>query len=138
MRILVTGSRDWEDRLAVYRVLNEVCEEFDLNFIPDEYGNTLPDPTKITVVHGACPSGADLWTDEWCVGSLFKAETHPVDPADWKRLGRRAGPMRNQEMVDMGADLCLAFIKNNSRGATHCSTAAEKAGIPVRYYREDN
>lgn len=131
MRILVTGSRDWTDRFAVYRALNAVCDEFALNYPPDEYGNTMPDPERITVVHGACPIGADLWADEWCIGSNFLAERHP---ADWQRYGKRAGFVRNAEMVNLGADLCLAFIRNHSRGATMTADLAEKAGIPTRRY----
>lgn len=129
MRILVTGARDWPDRLAVYRALNEVCEEFDLNYEPDEYGNTMPDPSKITVIHGHCPTGADHWADEWCIGSFFMAERHP---ADWKRFGKAAGPKRNGEMVALGADLVLAFPMVGSRGTVDCMTKATSAGIPVR------
>lgn len=131
MRILVTGSRDWEDRLAVYRALNGICDEYDLNFEPDEYGNTMPKPSKVTVVHGDCPTGADHWADQWCLGSFFEAERHP---ADWNKYGKSAGPRRNEEMVDLGADICLAFIKNDSKGATHTANLAEKAGIKVRRY----
>ena len=131
MRILVTGSRDWEDRLAVYRVLNQTCEEFGLNYKPDEYGNTMPDPSKVTIVHGACPTGADLWADEWCIGNFFEAERHP---AEWDKFGKRAGFRRNAEMVSLGADVCLAFIKNSSKGATMTADLAEKAGIPVTRY----
>jgi len=34
-------------------------------------------------------------------------------------------------MVRLGAQLCLAFIKDNSHGASHCSDLAEKAGIDI-------
>lgn len=128
MRILVTGARDWPDRLAVYRALNEVCEEFDLNYEPDEYGNTMPDPSKITVVHGDCPTGADHYADQWCISSFMEAERHP---ADWAAYGKAAGPMRNQQMVSLGADLCLAFPLGGN-GTADCMRKAKAAGIQVR------
>jgi hypothetical protein len=59
-------------------------------------------------------------------------------PADWKRFGRkRAGIIRNAQMVQAGADQCLAFIRNYSHGATHCSQLAVKAHIPTIIYREN-
>jgi len=130
-RILVTGSRDWDDRLAVYRELARVCDEFGLNYEPDDWGNTMPDPTMVTVVHGHCPTGADYWADEWCTGLFFEAERHP---ADWEKHGKRAGFLRNAEMVALGADICLAFIKNGSNGARHTAGLAEMAGIPTRRF----
>jgi len=40
-------------------------------------------------------------------------------------------------MVAAGADLCLAFIHNGARGASHCAALAEQAGIPtIRIRRE--
>lgn len=131
MRVLVTGSRDWGDWREVYRALSKVCEEHDLNLIPDEHGNTMPDPRKITVVHGNCPTGADMWADQWCISNFFTAERHP---ADWQEYGKRAGFVRNAEMVKSGIDLCLAFIKGESKGASMTARLAEEAGIPtVRY-----
>jgi hypothetical protein len=130
MRVLVTGSRDWPDHLVVYRALLQVCEENDLFYPPDEHGNTMPDPNKITVIHGHCPTGADAIADDWCIANFFMAERHP---ADWSK-GRSAGPRRNKEMVNLGADICLAFIKNNSRGASMTARLAEGAGIETRRF----
>lgn len=129
MRILVTGSRSWPDRNDVYRELNNTCAEFGLNFEPDEHGNTMPDPRKFTLVHGACPQGADLFADDWAVSAFFVPERHP---AEWERYGKRAGFVRNAEMVNLGADLCLAFIHSNSRGASMTANLAERAGIRTR------
>lgn len=132
MRILVTGSRDWGDRLAVYRALNRVCDEHNLNYPPDEHGNTMPDSSKFTLVHGDCPTGADHWADQWALGNFFVPETHP---ADWEKYGKGAGFRRNAEMVNLGADICLAFIKDESRGATHTAGLARVAGIPTVIHR---
>lgn len=54
-------------------------------------------------------------------------------PADWKTHGKKAGPIRNAEMVRSMApgDMCFAFIKNKSRGATGCVRLARAAGLQV-------
>jgi ABC-type Fe3+-hydroxamate transport system substrate-binding protein len=53
-------------------------------------------------------------------------------PADWKKHGKAAGPIRNKQMLDEGKpDKVLAFLAPNSRGTRNMISQAEKAGIPV-------
>ena len=114
-RILVTGSRDWENVGIILEVLSDLHSSM---------------PTA-TLVHGACPTGADKAADAiWTTWGL------PVErfPADWQTHGRAAGPIRNQQMVDTGAAICIAFNRNDSRGTADCVKRAKKAGIPVRIY----
>lgn len=130
-RILVTGSRDWTDYDTICRGLTVAIE----TVIADR-----PDDFTITLVHGNA-KGADLLADRFMRNArkfmLTKGFTIVIEPhnADWEKWGKSAGPVRNKEMVDLGADVIVAFIKNNSRGATHCLSLAEKAGIKTLVYR---
>lgn len=114
-RVMVTGSRDWTDRRAVTDVLDTVQDLCQFYSWP------------MTLVHGA-GRGVDGIADAWArTQQHWLIERHP---ADW-RLGRRAGPLRNAEMVAAGADILLAFILHQSRGASGCAALAEAKGIPV-------
>lgn len=123
-RLLITGSRNWNSPGLI---------ESALKWALDMGLPGVLHPHEVTVVHGAC-RGADIIAQAKAEWMGFNIEPHP---AKWRVDGvynRAAGFERNKLMVDLGADLCLAFIKNQSRGATMCADLAEKAGIPVRRY----
>jgi hypothetical protein len=109
-RLLVTGSRDWDDEIAIMTEISNIA-------IP---------PEAWVLVSGACPTGADAIAEAFAEGLGMTVERHP---ADWRQYGKRAGFVRNAEMVNLGADICLAFIKNNSRGASMTASLAQRAGI---------
>jgi len=120
-RVLVTGSRDWRDWRAIFKALDDIYAQHP----------------HLTVVHGACPTGADKYANDWAAGAaVWGSKNVSIDshPADWTAFGKAAGFRRNAEMVASGADLCLAFIRNGSRGASHCAGLAEESGIPTRRY----
>lgn len=101
--------------------------EFGLYRAWDELGQ----PQDTVLVSGACPRGADHMAEIVWYRQGMHVERHP---ALWKVHGRKAGMLRNQFMVDKGADICVAFMRDNSAGTSHCIKAAVEAGIPVRLY----
>jgi hypothetical protein len=118
-RVLITGSRDWIAEDLVHAAL----------------AHALYQNVPAVIVHGACPTGADAQASWWTRQHHVIGLTEERHPAQWRsggRLDRRAGFRRNAEMVALGADVCLAFIRNGSRGASHTARLAEEAGIAVR------
>jgi len=53
--------------------------------------------------------------------------------ADWDKYGRKAGPIRNHEMIDFGADELMAFPDNDSKGTKECAKYAHKKGVEVHF-----
>lgn len=109
MTVVVTGSRNWTDAGAIRVELMRL-------------------PINTTVIHGGA-RGADL-----LAMSIAQDIGLPVItfPANWKEFGKRAGPIRNQDMIEQHPDLVLAFPLKDSIGTWDCVRKAEKAGIQTR------
>lgn len=115
VRVLITGSRTWDDALIIRRALLPYREY-----------------EHCTLVSGHCRKGADALCEALGEELHFTIERHP---AEWGKYGRAAGFIRNEKMVTLGADVCLAFIRDRSRGASHCARLARVRGIPIRVWR---
>lgn len=126
MRVIVCGGRDYGDVVTIRREL----EEFTWAHRHED----------VTVVHGDAP-GADRHA-----GGQAKLLQLPVDefPADWhgpcrpecyhrpRKAGEKcpaAGVYRNQEMLDAGADLVIAFP--GGRGTADMVSRARETGVEV-------
>lgn len=134
-RVLVTGSRLWGDYSCIASalagatlVVHGMCDPRDPEtglMIPWAKAERLESEDQMKLL------SADWLADVWARVNGVAYERHP---ADWRKLKKAAGFRRNTDMVKLGAHRCEAFIKDASRGATHCSVLAEKAGIPVRRF----
>jgi len=112
--ILVCGSRHWTDRATIRAWLSKF-------------------PNDTTVVHGAC-RGADTIAGDVARVLGFAVRKYP---AEWKRHGAAAGPIRNQRMIDEEHPVrAFAFTDALMRdrrptGTLDCVSRLLAAGVPV-------
>lgn len=123
--ILITGAREWNN----FQVVQKVLKEYKTG-----------DNNKVLLIHGDC-RGADKIAGY--VGKHLGFELS-VKPANWKLYGKRAGVLRNLEMIQEALSyktkaqqvIVLAFHDNidKSKGTKHCIEQAKAKGLNVLLY----
>lgn len=119
MKVLVCGGRNWDSYIAVHDALASILKDRDFK--------------RFVVIEGGA-KGADAYA---------RLATHELGldlvtvPAEWDKYGRRAGPIRNQKMLEMEPDLVLAFPMPDSVGTWDMVRRARKAGVEVRVIPEE-
>lgn len=108
MRILVCGGRTFANWEKGYWALAQFCSSARM------------------IIHG-CAQGADRMADQW-------ARENNIDvmkfPAEWKKYGKNAGPVRNQAMLTEGKpDFVLALP--GRRGTRNMVDQARASGVIV-------
>ncbi|MGH7919962.1 MAG: SLOG family protein [Candidatus Dormibacteraceae bacterium] len=112
-RVIVCGSRDWTDPEPIRQALRRVHPSL--------------------LIHGGS-LGTDAIAGQIAreLGILVRAH-----PADWKRFGRGAGPLRNQRMLEAEKpDLVIAFSTRSplTPGTADMVARARAAGVPVEVH----
>jgi len=116
-KVIFTGCRNWTDEAMVHEVLFRIYSKHD----------------NLKVIVGDCKTGVDRIVLEWCKSRCIN---HKVFCAEWIRHGKRAGPLRNSDMVNYGADMCVGFVSETSRGTLDCLSQAIQSGIDsVAYFK---
>ena len=125
MKILVTGSREYAHRWRVRDVLQS-AKDF-----------ARAAGSLFEVIVGDCPTGADEYAREWCSDYNTDAQ---VFEADWGAYGKRAGPIRNLQMVTVLAGFAtaemvcvVAFLEPGAgnRGTQNTVDLARQRGLIV-------
>jgi aspartokinase-like uncharacterized kinase len=112
MKVIVCGGRTYSDRSAVFGALDALRQR-------------VPYGTLIIIQGGS--TGADALAREWATARIQSCANAP---ADWRRYGRAAGPLRNQEMIDnYNPQLVMAFPGGS--GTADMVRRARDAGIEV-------
>lgn len=115
MRVLVCGSRHFNDRTKLFCDLDDLLFHFPW--------------TGMTIIHGAA-KGADTLAGEYARCNNYEVEVYP---ADWEKHGKAAGHIRNTQMLEEGKpDMVVAFLGPGSRGTANMIAQTVKAGVPLK------
>jgi hypothetical protein len=106
--VLVCGGRDYTDRDTVFSLLDYLHAKRAITVI----------------IHGAA-RGADTLAGEWAQERGIPEERYP---ADWALYGKRAGPVRNEQMLREGNPHMVVAFPGGS-GTSHMVSIAKREGI---------
>ncbi len=115
--LLIFGSRGWSDWQTIARVLV---------------------PLPILLIEGEA-DGADTIARAIVV---YRGGHYQPYPARWAKHGLAAGPLSDQEMLDMGRpSRAVGFIYGPvdspwSRGSADMARRLVRAGVPIQIYRD--
>ena len=122
MKIIIAGSR-----YGVYPdFFEDKLQELFLN---------SDSPYEITEVISGDAQGVDSMAINWAINNNIPVTKFP---ANWKELGPKAGPIRNEQMASYG-DLLVAFFNANAenRGTKNmCMHMAAKGKKIVRFHEK--
>ncbi|MCG8444954.1 MAG: DUF2493 domain-containing protein [Hyphomicrobiales bacterium] len=119
MNLLVCGGRDCS-RHDVWNWLERNA------YLEIAHATRCHSVTLEKLIHGGA-RGADEGAADWGRSEGIKVISYP---ANWRKHGKSAGPIRNQKMLDEGKpDIVMAFP--GGKGTADMMRRAEAAGIPV-------
>jgi len=73
--------------------------------------------------------------DSMAAGAAQVLGSYPVVvKADWKKHGKKAGILRNLEMISRRPKLVIAYWNGSSPGTAHTISESRKRGIPVEVH----
>lgn len=111
-RVAIVGSRRWPDPAVVRSAVRSFVDAL---------------PAGTVVVSGGA-AGVDTWAEQ---AARRRGLAVVVIRADWRRLGRRAGYVRNAEVVER-SDRVVAFWDGVSPGTGHTVRIARRRGRSVQ------
>jgi len=120
MRLIVAGSRTFNDKKRLFHVLDNIIPRFN-----------------ITQIVSGTAKGADSLGEEYAFENNIECLRFP---AEWNLYGKAAGHRRNRIMAE-NSDYALVFWDGSSRGTKNMIDTMIKMNKPVIteiYGNEDN
>ena len=116
-RLIICGGRDFSD----------------YKFFTDKMNRLMTYYKNILIISGHA-SGADTFAEQYAGEHNIPIK---VFPAEWKKFGRAAGPIRNRTMLEFAKEetpAVAAFWDGKSRGTGNMIKMAKAEGIECHIY----
>ena len=113
MKVIIAGGRDYNFNQKDFDLLDYIATKWQI----------------VEVVSG-CATGADAGGEQWAVIKKLPIKKFP---ANWKKYGKVAGPLRNAEMAAY-ADAVILFP--GGKGTTNMFENAKEFNLDILFVRE--
>ena len=125
IRVIVAGSRTFTNYEFVEKMLKKYFKEHNIH------------KSDVEIISGTA-RGADQLGEQFAEKYGLKLTKFP---ADWNNLGKKAGIIRNIEMVKYAIEnednILFAFWDGQSRGTQHIINESKKYNIKTLVYTEN-
>jgi hypothetical protein len=109
MKLAIIGSRGYNNYEQVSAILNEY-------------------KSQVVLVISGGAKGADTLGEKWALENNIETL---IFPADWDKYGKRAGYIRNEDIVK-NCDFVIAFWDGKSKGTANSIALANKYNKPIK------
>jgi hypothetical protein len=132
-KVIVCGGRGFGIDKAEHQYIQTCLTALFVGFAnqTDDPQTWVP-PDNLKIITGGA-EGVDSAAIDWAVVNWVNFEEVK---ADWKKYGKAAGPIRNQQMLDMSPKLVVAFP--GGAGTADMIQRAKKKGTLVIQFAYDN
>lgn len=124
MKLIIAGSRDL---FLKDQEIDDAVKAFVKSNLIAILGIITPGGDYISEIVSGGASGIDALGEAWATRRQIRVKRFP---ADWKKHGRAAGPIRNREMARY-ADGALVLWDGKSRGSKNMYETMRDLGKPV-------
>lgn len=118
-RIVICGGRHFNDYEQLKTTITNFLKQRKIEI------------ENVEIVSGHC-QGADMLGEQYAKEYGLNLT---IFPADWQRYKRKAGPIRNKQMIEYIMQTenkaVIAFVSENSKGTKQTVLLAKRAGIFV-------
>lgn len=131
IKVIIAGSRTYSDYTTLSNIVDHI---FKTHLYRKGYK-----PNDIEIVCGMA-NGADTLGETYAKNNGFQIRYFP---ADWDKLGKSAGYIRNKQMAEYasyrkGYGALIAFWDGKSKGTMHMINLAKEYGLKVFVYNFEN